>query len=381
MQIHLVKYNRKIRAQAMVEFAIVLPILLVLLFGILEVGRLIFIFSSVSNASRQAARFGSVSGEINTVSFYQDCDGIREAANQSALITEFNTINITYDRGINPDGTQIPIAGIDPNPAVDSCPVEGHIIRNGDRIIVRVSANYVPFLSIIPIEPIEIVSTSARSFLISIPIFGSAMPKEFAAESSTPSTTPIIFTLTDTPIVDLTSTLTRIPSSGGTNTPYIYLSPTNTLPATVTFTPSMTFTPSNTPSITPTQISCSGLSGVTHGPLTFKDNVMAMSVNNRSGYVLTTAQIYLEWNHNQGHGKGNDPGLRLRQIMFAEQVWNGDIQTPSTYIVGYHPTIPIGESTIQFIFHQNYSQLDGTERVIINISTPGCINYPVDSRN
>jgi len=381
MQINLVKYNRKIRAQAMVEFAIVLPILLVLLFGIIEVGRLIFIFSSVANASRQAARYGSVSGEINSVSTYQDCDGIREVANQSALITDFNKINITYDRGINPDGTQIPIAGIDPDPSVDSCPVESHIIRNGDRIIVQVSAIYTPFLSIIPIAPFEIVSTSARSFLISIPIFGSAMPVEFAAESSTPSMTPVIFTLTDTPIVDLTSTLTRIPGSGGTNTPYIYLSPTNTLPATVTFTPSMTLTPSNTPSSTPTQISCSGLSGVTHGPLTIKDNVMAMSVNNHSGYILTTAQIYLEWNHDQGHGKGGDPGLRLRQIMFADQVWNGDIQTPSTYIVGYHPTIPIGESTIQFIFHQNYILLDGTERIIINISTPGCINYPVDSRN
>ena len=35
------------RAQAIVEFAIALPILLVLLVGILEVGRMLFIYSSV----------------------------------------------------------------------------------------------------------------------------------------------------------------------------------------------------------------------------------------------------------------------------------------------------------------------------------------------
>ena len=78
MQLNLFKNNRETRAQAMVEFAIVLPILLVLLFGIIEVGRIIFIFSSVANASRQAARYGAASGQINNVTYYQDCDGIRE---------------------------------------------------------------------------------------------------------------------------------------------------------------------------------------------------------------------------------------------------------------------------------------------------------------
>ena len=47
------------RAQAIVEFAIVLPILLMLLVGIFEVGRLIFMYAAVTNASREAARYGS----------------------------------------------------------------------------------------------------------------------------------------------------------------------------------------------------------------------------------------------------------------------------------------------------------------------------------
>ena len=37
---------------------------------------------------------------------------------------------------------------------------------------------------------------------------------------------------------------------------------------------------------------------------------------------------------------GKDRGLRLRQIMFATQVWNGDIQAPSAYIPAYYPSHP-----------------------------------------
>lgn len=363
----------------MVELMLTLPLLLMLLYGTIEVGRLIFIFSSVANASRQAARYGSASGDVNNVSFYQDCEGIRDVANQSAFIIEIDEINITYDRGLFPDGTQIPITGIDPDPSVDSCPIKPDTIRNGDRIIVQVSATYEPIISLLPIQPFEIVSASARSFLISVPIFGSALPTGFAAESSTPSRVPTVNTLTYTPT--LASTATKVLPPRNTNTAGPYLSPTNPPPPTLTFTPSRTPFPTNTPSITPTFISCSGVTGVSHGPLIFQDNVMEMTINNQSGHILSTAQIYLEWNHDRGHGSGDDWGLRLRQIIFAEEVWNGDIQTPSTYIQSYSPSIPLGISSIQFIFHQDYNLTDGTERIIITIGTPGCTNYPVDSRN
>ena len=53
---------QKNRAQAMVEFAIALPILLMLLYGMLEAGRLLFIYSTIVTASRQAVRYGSATG-------------------------------------------------------------------------------------------------------------------------------------------------------------------------------------------------------------------------------------------------------------------------------------------------------------------------------
>ncbi len=77
---------------------------------------------------------------------------------------------------------------------------------------------------------------------------------------------------------------------------------------------------------------------------------------------------------------GSDESLRLSQILFANQAWQGDIHAPSAFIPGYYPTIPQGESTIEFRFHQNYNIEDGTERIIITIGTPCCINYPFFSR-
>src|SRR5688572_22604565 len=106
-------FSKGSKAQAMVEFAIALPFLLLLLYGVIELARLAFIFSSASNASRAAARYGSGAGEnAEGTPHYLDCDGIRDVADQSAYITDFSQVNITYDRGVNSDGTQIPIAGV-----------------------------------------------------------------------------------------------------------------------------------------------------------------------------------------------------------------------------------------------------------------------------
>jgi hypothetical protein len=366
--------NRVEHAQAVVEFMLVLPVLLLLLYGVIEVGRLIFIFASVANASRQAARYGSASGETNDVAFYQDCEGIRAVANESAFIITFDKINITYDRGINPDGTSIPIEGIDPNPEVDSCPIEVPV-RNGDRIIVLVSTSYEPILTLVPMDPMEVVSASARSFLISVPIVGNALPTGFAPETTTPSPAPVIPTATRPPTIAPTFTATFIPSSGGNPN----VKPVDTSTPLPTFTSTNTARPTSTPSVTATAIGCTGLTGILHGPLTIRENYMEMNINNQTGHILSTARLYVEWNHDRGHSTGADRGLRLRQITLDREKWDGDLLMPSAYIESFFPSIPQGESIIRFIFHQTYDVADGTERIIVNIANPGCINYPVDS--
>ncbi len=48
------------RGQTLVEFALVLPIFLLLVFAVIDGGRYIFLSSALSNAAREGARLGSV---------------------------------------------------------------------------------------------------------------------------------------------------------------------------------------------------------------------------------------------------------------------------------------------------------------------------------
>ena len=59
MEKQLTSRLHKSPAQAMVEFALVLPILLLVVYGLIEVGRALFIYNSVASAARQATRYGA----------------------------------------------------------------------------------------------------------------------------------------------------------------------------------------------------------------------------------------------------------------------------------------------------------------------------------
>jgi Flp pilus assembly protein TadG len=50
------------RGVAVVELALVLPIFALLLFGLFDVGRLVYVNAAVSQAAREGARWGSVAG-------------------------------------------------------------------------------------------------------------------------------------------------------------------------------------------------------------------------------------------------------------------------------------------------------------------------------
>lgn len=162
----------KSKAQAMLEFAIVLPILLLVVYGLIETGRLLFIYSSVNNATRQAARFGSTSGidPASGVPRYQDCAGIRAAAQRGDFLNAFedDDIEIYIDNGLdnlgNPIGQTLVCTG---GAAVDT----GITPRTGDRITVNINAafnaivpNLVPFISQ------TINAESSRTLLLTISI-------------------------------------------------------------------------------------------------------------------------------------------------------------------------------------------------------------------
>ena len=65
------------KGQSLVEFALVLPMLLLLLMGIFDLGRAVYYFSTISNAANEAARYGAI--------YHCDESGIEDVARQFAI--------------------------------------------------------------------------------------------------------------------------------------------------------------------------------------------------------------------------------------------------------------------------------------------------------
>lgn len=154
--------NRSL-GQSAVEFALVLPILVVFLAGMMEVSRLVFIYVSVFNAAREAARYGQVTAEVDGIKQYQDCDGIKNRAVNFRFISDYTVddVNIHYDQG----------PGSTPTPDCDAM-TTGYweTIMTGSRIIVTINSAYSPVLPFIPLSSFTITSTSARTILGTIDI-------------------------------------------------------------------------------------------------------------------------------------------------------------------------------------------------------------------
>lgn len=56
------RQRRPAAGQALVEFALVLPVFLLLLFGLIDVGRFVYTWNALNQAAREGARYGSVAG-------------------------------------------------------------------------------------------------------------------------------------------------------------------------------------------------------------------------------------------------------------------------------------------------------------------------------
>ena len=85
------------RGQALVEFALVIPLFLLLLVSIFDLGRAVFAWNTLSNAAREGARIAIVN---------QYKPSIVARAKQSTAIVELNDPSVTVDfYQVNADGT------------------------------------------------------------------------------------------------------------------------------------------------------------------------------------------------------------------------------------------------------------------------------------
>jgi Flp pilus assembly protein TadG len=361
--------KRGARAQAMVEFALVLMILLMVLVGILEVGRLMFIYAAVNNASREAARYGSTIGlDDSGNAKYQYCDGIREMAKRSAFFTPLTT-TIKYDHG--PGTSEFDTC----DGAVDTAVSVNY---GTDRVYVEVSADYHPMLNLLPISDHTFTSTSARTIMgyVDLTPFPTSTGSSSGPTSSVPTTsvptlaTTVVpsgtATVTSTPTATQPGqvvTMTPLPTNTPTLVPTITSTRTPTLTPTETWTPTLTFTPTATSTPQP------GCDSITTGSIVYAGKVMSLNITNPHD-TITIANVQVTWN-----SAGNNKGLILKSMSLGGATFWAGSATGGSF--GYSPTsvtIPGNNQTSQiaFTFDNAYQTQNGSESIVISLSTPGC---------
>jgi hypothetical protein len=236
------------RGQGMVEFALAIPVFLILAIGIIEFGYMFFVYSSLFSSTREAARYGaSVGLNASNIPHEKDCAGIRANAvrvGSFAGVTPAQ-IDVRYDHG--PTDTR----AWDELPTCESNPET----VLGDRVVVQVEVTFDPVIGVIPSFPIE--NVNARTILKSVDVTGN-FPTPTPIPTSTFTVTPIppTPTFTNTPKKSSTPTITQTPTITDTPTitltPSLTMTPSQTMTTTLTRTPSLTPTATNTRTITPT---------------------------------------------------------------------------------------------------------------------------------
>ena len=172
------------KGQGLMEFALITPLMLVLLLFVIEFGFFFFVYSSVNSAAREASRFGSAAGNSEAnVPYYQYCQGIRDAAKRIGLYSGVQDaqISVGLDQGpdTTTDWTHCPVgAGVTSDPAV-----------LGDRIVVRIVVQYTPISSIIGMPPITIRALSARTIVTGMELQGTSVPTRTVQNSRTATQT------------------------------------------------------------------------------------------------------------------------------------------------------------------------------------------------
>jgi Flp pilus assembly protein TadG len=199
--------QRRRRGQGLVEFALILPVLLLIIVGTMEFGRFLFVYVSIANAAREGARFGMANptGSVDMT--------IEEAARTHVSLVDPSEVDITV--------------GYDPGPTrADEWTPWPDDLDIGWRVLVAVDYTVNPITPIVQMfvpDGLRIQTTSARTIPISAP----------------PDGTPIVLpSWTPTPGPDSTATPTPTPTP--THTP------------TATATPTETPTPGASPTLTPT---------------------------------------------------------------------------------------------------------------------------------
>ncbi len=138
--------RRSAAAQALVEFALVSPLFLFLIFGVIDFGRYVYYVQILNNAAREGARYAIVHGSNSL-----DPTG---PTSSDPSGTAVKTVVRQYAVGVIGDSSVLAVT-----PTWNPSTLNGR----GTEVTVRVSY---PFHSVIPVVPIPPVTINGESTLV-----------------------------------------------------------------------------------------------------------------------------------------------------------------------------------------------------------------------
>ena len=143
---HSTRSARRTRGQGLVEFALVLPILLLVMLGIIEFGYVFTVYSGVFNAAREGVRYGAVSPK--------DQSGVDAAARGKIILADPSavTFGVYYDKG--------------PGTSTFTDPA---LVQIGDRVVLDITYDLPAITPVIqPIAPTFHIETTAARTIVSL---------------------------------------------------------------------------------------------------------------------------------------------------------------------------------------------------------------------
>ena len=302
------------KGQGLVEFALILPVLLLLVYGTIEFGRLLFFYTAATTASREAARYGSAVGTNGGgVPYYRDCTGIMQAALQAGALAGLDSANIaiSYDNGPGSSSFASCSSTVD--------------VDLGDRIVVETTTNFTPMLPLVNLPAFPIQSSSARTIIKGVIIQGTPpntpSPGPTATRTSTPTNTSTP-TPTDTVTPTPTATTTSIPSTG-TAPP-----PTETSPP------------------TPTEVDICSYLGNSY--ILFGHHEFGMVLFNwHPSITVDISQVYVEW----------EEGTLKKVYLGSDRIWQGNDDPPNATISSFSGdnSLPPGAKSLRFELNSDVS--------------------------
>jgi Flp pilus assembly protein TadG len=118
--------DKRERGQALVEFAVAAPVMLIVIVGLFDVGRLVYINNELSHAAREGARWGAVQGRAADQAAGTNT-GVTDAVNAGIVVAP---------------GTNVTVACSDVGAGTTTC-------ASGDLLTVNVSAAVAPITPLI----------------------------------------------------------------------------------------------------------------------------------------------------------------------------------------------------------------------------------------